>query len=40
MNALIGFLIGILINFLIVKPLEQRYWRKRCYEEGLVKDYE
>lgn len=37
MNALIGVLIGILINLLIVKPLEQRYWQRKCKEEGLVK---
>lgn len=38
MYVLIGVIIGILINHLIIKPIEQKYWRKKCIEDGLVKE--
>ncbi len=38
MYTLIGVIIGILINHLIIKPIEQKYWRKRCVEDGLTKE--
>ncbi len=38
MHALIGVMIGILINHLIIRPIEQKRWRKRCIEDGLVKE--
>ena len=37
MYTLIGVIIGILINHLIIKPIEQKNLRKRCIEDGLVK---
>lgn len=40
MYTLIGVIIGILINHLIIRPIERKYWRKRCIEDGLVKESE
>lgn len=36
--TLIGVIIGILINHLIIRPIEQKHWRKKCIEDGLVKE--
>lgn len=36
MYALIGVMIGILINHIIIRPIERKYWRKKCIENGLV----
>ena len=38
MYTLIGVMIGILINHLIIRPIEQRNWRKRCIEDGLARE--
>ena len=38
MYTLIGVIIGILINHLIIRPIEQNYWRKKCIEDGLTKE--
>jgi len=37
--ALIGFGIGVLLNHLIIKPIERKRIRKQCIEEGLVPKY-
>lgn len=37
MYTIIGVMIGILINHLIIRPIEQKKWRKRCIEDGLAK---
>ena len=38
MYTLIGVIIGILINHMIIRPIEQKYWRKKCIEDGLAKE--
>ena len=40
MYTLIGVIIGILINHLIIKPIEVKHWRKKCIEDGLAKEGE
>ena len=40
MYTLIGVIIGILINHMIIRPIEKKYWRKKCVEDGLVKESE
>lgn len=40
MYTLIGVIIGILINHLIIRPIEQKHWRKKCIEDGLVREGE
>ena len=40
MYTLIGVIIGILINHLIIRPIERKYWRKKCLEDGLAKESE
>ena len=40
MYGVIGFIIGLLIHFLIIRPIQVKHWRKECVDDGLVpKDY-
>lgn len=36
MYMLIGVFIGCMINFAVIKPIERRYNRKKCIENGLA----
>ena len=36
MWGIIGVVIGVAIEWLIIKPLEKRRYRKMCADEGLV----
>ena len=36
MYGLIGVVIGLLINWLIIQPIEKRKIRKECIEKGLI----
>ena len=36
--TVIGMIIGALINHFIIKPIEQKYYRKKCIKEGLTKE--
>ena len=36
--TVIGMIIGVLINHFIIKPIEQKYYRKNCIKEGLTKE--
>ena len=40
MWSIIGVAIGLIIHFLIIKPIEQRNARKWCKEHGLISDEE
>ena len=33
MYTLIGVIIGILINHMIIRPIERKYYRNKCLEE-------
>ena len=37
-GLVIGVTIGILINRLIIRPIEQKYYRRKCIETGLIKE--
>ena len=36
MHGIIGVIIGVVIELLIIKPLEKRRYRKMCEDAGLV----
>jgi hypothetical protein len=36
-DIIIGFIVGIIINKIVIRPIERRYWREKCFNEGLVK---
>ena len=36
MYIILGLIIGELINFLIIRPIERKRYRKICIKEGLV----
>ena len=33
MYAVIGLVIGLLVNFTIIRPIQRKYWRNKCIEE-------
>lgn len=36
MYAVIGLVIGLLVNFIIIRPIQRKYWRNKCIEENLA----
>lgn len=34
----LGIIVGALINHFFIKPIEQKYYRKKCIKEGLTKE--
>ena len=38
MNVIIGVVIGIAINYLIIKPIKQKHIRKELIEKGIISE--
>lgn len=36
MYTIIGVLIGVLINHIIINPIERNYWHQKCIDRGLA----
>ena len=34
---IIGLILGRIINKIVIRPIERRYWREKCFNERLVK---